>query len=129
MNSRLTQCLLAAIAALLAVHLIRPSALVTSAQAQGPVAAQEVVRAKLIELVSPGGQVVAQLHAGEDGGGQLRLRSGNGVVRVKLGATEGGSGLILMDRDAEPAVWLAVTPEGSSVTLAEKGKGKRVLTP
>jgi hypothetical protein len=128
MNSRLTQGLLAGIAALLAIHLIRPSP-VPSAQAQAPVVAQDVVRAKLFELVSASGQVVAQLHAGEDGGGQLRLRTGNGVVRVKLGATEGGSGLILLDRNAEPAVWLAATPEGSSVTLAQQGKDKRVLTP
>jgi hypothetical protein len=128
MASRFIQSVLVAIAGLLVANLVRP-VLFPTAAAQPPVTTQDVVRAKSFELVSANGQVVAQLYTGEDGGGQLRLRSGGGVVRVKLGATEEGSGLILMDRNAEPAVWLAVTIEGSSVTLAEQGKSKRVLTP
>jgi hypothetical protein len=61
-----------------------------------------VLRAQAIELVDKKGQVVAQLHTGEDGGGNLRLRSGDGVVRVKLGGTADGSGFLLFDKEAEP---------------------------
>ena len=75
------------------------------------------------------GQVRAQLHIGEDGGGNLRLRSGDGTVRVKLAGTADGSGLLLLDKEAEPALWLAANKSGTSVTLAEKGKEKRVIKP
>ncbi len=89
----------------------------------------KVIRAQAIELVDERGQVRAQLHLGEDGGGNLRLRSGDGTVRVKLAGTTDGSGLLLFDKEAEPAVWLAATKSGTSVTLAEKGKDKRVIKP
>ena len=129
MNSRITQALLAVIAVLLATHLFRPANILPAAGAQASAPVQEVVRAKLIELANANGQVVAQLYSGDDGGGQLRLRSGTGTVRVKLGATADGSGLILMDADSEPAVWLAANRAGTSVTLAQKGKAKRILAP
>lgn len=89
----------------------------------------KVIRAQAIELVDERGQVRAQLHLGEDGGGNLRLRSGDGVVRVKLAGTGDGSGLVLFDKEAEPAVWLAANKSGTSVTIAEKGKDKRIIKP
>jgi len=89
----------------------------------------KVIRAQEIELVDQRGQVRAQLHIGEDGGGNLRLRSGDGTVRVKLAGTADGSGLLLLDKEAEPALWLASGKSGTSVTLAEKGKEKRVIKP
>lgn len=89
----------------------------------------KVIRAESIELVDQRGQVRAQLFLGEDGGGNLRLRSGDGTVRVKLAGTADGSGLILFAKEAEPAVWMAADKSGTSVTLAEKGKEKRILKP
>ncbi|HXG69112.1 MAG TPA: hypothetical protein VNJ04_00695 [Gemmatimonadaceae bacterium] len=89
----------------------------------------KVIRAQAVELVDERGQVRAQLHLGEDGGGNLRLRSGDGTVRVKLAGTVDGSGLLLFDKEAEPAVWLTANKSGTSVTLAEKGKEKRVIKP
>jgi hypothetical protein len=129
MSSRVTQALLAAIGVLLAAHLLVSVGMIPRAQAQPAAPVQEVVRAKLIELVSAGGQVVAQLHTAEDGAGQLRLRSGNGAVRVKLGASADGSALILMDSETKPAVWLAADRSGTKVTLAQRGKNHRVLVP
>jgi hypothetical protein len=129
MRERTTQVLLAAVAALLAAHLLRPSPALPAARGQdaGPVSA--VLRAHAVELVDKQGKVVAQLHVGEDGGGNLRLRSGDGTVRVKLAGTADGSGLLLFDTEAEPAVWLAANKAGTRVTLAEKGKAKRVIEP
>ena len=89
----------------------------------------KVLRAEAIELVDGRGQVRAQLHLGEDGGGNLRLRSGDGTVRVKLAGTADGAGLLLFDKEAEPAVWLAANKSGTSVTLAEKGTDKRLFKP
>jgi hypothetical protein len=129
MRPWITPALLALNAALLAVHVVRSLDLVPPALAESPASASEVVRAKLIELVSNDGAVIAQLYPGEDGGGQLRLRNGEGMVGVKLGATKDGSALILMDREAEPAVWLAADSAGTRVRLAEQGKSPRVLAP
>ena len=82
---------------------------------------------ELVEDIAqvPGNGVLANA----EGGGNLRLRSGDGMVRVKLGATADGSGLILFDTDAEPAVHLAVNKTGASATLAEQGKPPKVFRP
>jgi hypothetical protein len=129
MKERTTQVLLAAVAVLLAAHLFRSPPVAATGQAEEAGQVPAVLRAEEILLVDKQGKVVAQLHVGEDGGGNLRLRSGDGTVRVKLGGTADGSALLLMDNEAEPAVWLATNKSGTSVTLAEKGKEKRVLKP
>ena len=129
MNSHITNSLLALVAVLLLAHLVTALDLQPNSTARATTGVADVVRAKLIELVDDRGQVVAQLHKGEDGGGQLRLRSGSGTVRVKLGSTSDGSGLILMDSESEPAIWHSVSRAGTSVTLAQKGKDRRVLAP
>jgi hypothetical protein len=122
MKERTTQALLLAVGALLAAHLV-------VAAPVGVEQVPEVLRARAIELVDGQGQVVAQLHVGADGGGNLRLRAGDGTVRVKLGATADGSGLVLLDKDVEPAVWLAANKSGTRLTLAEKGKEEKVFRP
>jgi hypothetical protein len=108
--------LLAASNAVLLGALIWTSA---HSQPQPPVA--EILRARLIELVDESGRTRAQLHLGVDGGGNLRLYGGNGEVRVKLGATAEGGGLILMDTRTEPAVLLAADARGPALTLTAPG--------
>lgn len=128
MTARSTPWLLALIAALLAAHLLLR--LAPAAQAQGSASpVHDVLRARLIELVSAQGQVVGQLHTADDGSAQLRLRNGKGEVRVKLGATSEGAGLVLLDRNTEPALQLHAAGSGSAITLEERGKPRRVLTP
>ncbi|MEQ1769362.1 MAG: hypothetical protein ABL879_05935 [Devosia sp.] len=92
---------------------------ITTAQSQTEVPVEDVLRAKLIELVNDKGDVVAELHAGEDGSGQLRLRNGNGDVRVKLGPSDSGAGasLTLMDARTDPAVLLASGAEGARLLI------------
>lgn len=130
MKEKLTQCLLALIALLWLAQLVRPALPFFAAQAQQikePVPA--VLRAQAFELVNKQNQVVAQLYLGEDGGGNLRLRDASGTVRVKLGATANGSGLLLLDKEVEPAIWLTTNNTGTTLTLAEKGKEKKTLKP
>ncbi|GEM_PF-1691224 len=128
MKEKTTQCLLAMVALLLLVHLFRPVEPV-SAQAQTKEQVPAVVRAEAFELVNKQGQVVAQLYTGEDGGGNIRLREATGTIRVKLGATKDGAGLLLVDKDVEPAIWLNVKNHQTTLTLAEKGKEKKILKP
>lgn len=130
MKEPVTQTLLAAVVLLLAASYLAPLRVATEiTSAQQPEPVPTVLRAHAIELVDKAGTVVAQLYVGEDGGGNIRLRSADGTVRVKLGATKNGSGLLLLDKDTEPAVTLGSGQAGTSLTLAERGKPKRVITP
>lgn len=129
MNRRTNQVLLAAVFVLVAAHLFRSAPGVNSAGGEEAGSPPAVIRAQAFELVNKQGKVVAQLYLGEQGGGNIRLRSADGTIRVKLGATDEGSGLLLCDDNAEPAVMLASNKTGTSATLAEKGKEKLVLKP
>ncbi|MBL8202881.1 MAG: hypothetical protein JNM09_01535 [Blastocatellia bacterium] len=129
MKERTTQILLVLVAILLAAHLVRPALISSSAQASQNENPPAVLRAQSIELVDKQGQARAQLFLGEDGGGNLRLRDGSGTVRVKLGATPTGAGLILFDQDVEPAIWASTDKSSTSLKLAEKGKEQRVIKP
>lgn len=129
MKERTTQILLATVAVLLLAHLVQPALTSSHAQAQQAGQSPAVIRAQAIELVDKQGQVRAQLYLGEDGGGNLRLRDATGTVRVKLGATVDGAGLILFDKEVEPAIWAATNKSGTSLKLAEKGKEQRVIKP
>ena len=129
MKQRTTQLLLAAVSILLLLQLLQSTTMIPTTHADESASASSILRAEAFELIDKQGKVVAMFHVGEDGGGNIRLRSGDGMVRVKLGATADGSGLILFDTEAEPAVHLATNKTGTSATLAENGKEKRVLKP
>jgi hypothetical protein len=91
------------------------------------VLAPSVVRAQAIELVDAAGNVRGQLFLGADGGGNIRLRAPNGEVRVKIGATADGGGLMFADKNTEPAVQLSST--SASLTLTAQDKKQRVISP
>lgn len=122
-----TKSLLTLIAILLGGNLAYQAGVISPASAASPPPVQEVIRAKLIELVAPDGKVVGQLHTSEDGSANLRLRSGSGEVRVKLGASNEGAGLVLLDNKTEPGVALYAKDGGGAATIAEGGKSKRVV--
>jgi len=106
--------------ALIAGHVVLALALMwTTAQSQTPPQVQDVVRARLIELVNDNGDVVGQFYLGEGGSGQIRLRNGAGDVRVKLGVSNdgAGAGLVMMDSTTDPAVILASEAAGARLTL------------
>ncbi|MFZ1324576.1 MAG: hypothetical protein WAT67_00890 [Candidatus Contendobacter sp.] len=117
------------VAALLALNLAASLGFLPNTRTATTHTTHEVIRAKLIELVSADGRIVGQLHTAEDGSANLRLRNGSGEVRVKLGASENGAGLILMDGATQPGVWLTAAASGTALTLADPGKPKRVITP
>jgi hypothetical protein len=101
----------------------------SAAQASQAEKIPAVLRAQSIELVDKQGQARAQLFLGDDGGGNLRLRDGSGTVRVKLGATPTGAGLILFDTDVEPGIWASTDKSSTSLKLIEKGKEPRIFKP
>jgi hypothetical protein len=128
MNERSTQVLLAAVGALLLVNLVRPVVLPSMARAEEEQIAS-VVRARSIELVDARGRTRAQLTVEADGEAVFRMRDDGGAVRVKLGASRDGSGLVLLNDRTEPGVHVLAARAGTSLTLAAAGKEPRVLTP
>ena len=62
------------------------------------------VRARALELVDERGTVRGQWTVEPGGEVVLRLRDEQGEIRVKLGASAGGSGLVLLDETTAPGV-------------------------
>jgi hypothetical protein len=87
-----------------------------------------VVRAQTIELVDRRGRVRAQLKVETGGQVVFRLRDAAGRIRVKLGADEAGSGLVLMNETSEPGVHALATRAATSLAL-QRGEQRNVLTP
>jgi len=96
----------------------------TTAQSVTP-----VLRAQAIELVDDHGQIRAQLNVESNGEAVFRLRDATGAIRVKLGAAEDGSGLLLIDESTEPGVHILVKPTGATLTLTGKDGQQQVLKP
>jgi len=105
----------------------------------GSTAAQPVtpiVRASAFELVDDRGQVRSRLNVESNGEVVLRLLDKDGTIRVKLGAAEDGSGLVLLDEATEPAIHIIARRTGTSekptttrITLRGTGGQQRVITP
>jgi hypothetical protein len=87
-----------------------------------------VLRARAIELVDGRGRVRAQMNVESDGEVVLRLRDANGTVRVKIGASEAGSGLLLANEETEPGVHILAKRTGTFVAV-QRGQKRQVISP
>ena len=94
-----------------------------------------ILRGHAIELVDDHGQV-RRLNVEHTGEGVLRLLDEHGTIRVKLGAGQDGSGLLLADEGTEAGIHLIArrmaTTERSpttSITLRGTGGEQRVIRP
>lgn len=90
--------------------------------------AASVVRAQAIELVDARGRVRAQLNVESSGEVVFRLRDSTGTIRVKLGASEDGSGLLLANEATEPGVHILANRRATSVTV-KRGERSQVIAP
>lgn len=87
-----------------------------------------VLRARAIELVDGRGLVRAQLDVESSGEVVFRLRDASGTIRVKVGASEDGSGLVLLDEATEPGIHMLARRAGTSLTVA-KGNQQHTIKP
>jgi hypothetical protein len=97
-----------------------------------PVAAQDVpdvLRARSWELVDASGRSRATMTVSPEGEAVLRLRDRNGTIRVKLGADERGSGLLLLNASTEPGAQVLATATASTLTLTNPDGRKQVIAP
>jgi hypothetical protein len=120
---------------MLAISLFNLTLLGFNLQAAGfPGEPDPVLRGQALELVDAAGQVRSRLNVEKDGQVVFRLLDQRGTIRVKLGAGEDGSGLVLLDERTEPGIHLVARREAqgergaTSVTL-RSGDRSRTLTP
>lgn len=90
----------------------------------------EVLRVRAFELVDENGRVRAQLNIDETNGEVIfRLRDEKETIRVKLGASEEGSGLLLINDLTEPGVHLMAKQDNTSLTLTDQSGAEQVIKP
>lgn len=95
-----------------------------------------ILRGRALELVDDRGQIRSRLNVESSGEVVLRLLDQNGTIRVKLGAGEDGSGLLLADEETEPGVHIIARragtserPTTTSITLRGAEGQERVIRP
>lgn len=87
-----------------------------------------ILRGRGLELVDTGGQTRVRISMEARGEVVLRLFDEGGKIRVKLGASKDGSGLVLLNDSTEVGVHLLAKNTGSSLKLIENGR-ERSLVP
>lgn len=90
----------------------------------------EVLRVRAFELIDENGRVRAQLNIDETNGEVIfRLRDEKESIRVKLGASEEGSGLLLINDLTEPGVHLLARQDDTSLTLTDQSGAEQLIRP
>lgn len=117
------------VAGMTAVNILAMAVVVSQAASAPSAAAPEVLRAQGIELVDAQGRVRASLGVEDGGDAVFRIRGANGEIRVKIGGSDAGSGLVMMNGDAAPGIHMLAKDSGSSIKLIEPGKPVRTIAP
>ncbi len=94
-----------------------------------PQSASPIIRARAIELVDDNGQSRALLSVEANGETVFRLRDAKGTIRVKLGASEDGSALLLLNDSTSPGIHALAKNNGTTLTLINKDGRTRVMEP
>jgi len=94
-----------------------------------PPANSDILRVKAIELIDNHGQVRAQLEVESNGEVVFRLRDEEGTIRVKLGASQDGSGLLLLNDLTEPGIHLLADRDSTRITLSEQSGAQQEIKP
>jgi hypothetical protein len=89
-----------------------------------------VIRTQRLELVDDNGIVRASLSIEKDPDTVLlRMRDPKGLVRLKLGADEKGSGLMLANDTQQPGILIIAKDTGSSLKLTNRDGKEQLITP
>jgi hypothetical protein len=115
--------------ALTAVNLVGVLAGLMQPRPTGAQGSVRVLRGRSLELVDARGQMRARFNVEANGEVVLRLLDQQGTIRVKLGAAQDGSGLLLANDATEPGIHLLAGAKGSSIRVANKDGRERVITP
>jgi hypothetical protein len=121
---------------LLAINLFLLALSFTAVRSSTAQVTNSVLRIRVLELVDTNGRVRSRLNVEPEGEVVFRLFDQTGTIRVKLGAGEDGSGLVLNDETTEPGIHIlarrAAKPrraKTTSITLTGAEGRRRVITP
>ena len=120
---------------LLVLNLVLLTLFFTRQRASAAQAIEPILRARTLELVDGHGRVRSRLSVESGGEVIFRLFDQAGTIRVKLGASESGSGLVLTDETTEPGVHILARRaplagrKTTSITLTGANGRQRVITP
>jgi hypothetical protein len=115
------------VAGMTAINLVAMGVVVSGAALPAPVPG--VLRAQGLELVDARGTVRGSFRSEDNGDAVFRIMSGKGEIRVKIGGSDTGSGIVLMNDDTAPGVQMLAKGAGSSIKVADPGKPARVMAP
>lgn len=87
------------------------------------------IRARSIELVDSKGVSRALLSTEPDGETVFRIKDADGTIRVKLGGSKDGSGLLLLNDKTEPGIHMLAKANGTSMTVSDANGRKKVFVP
>lgn len=109
---------------------VNAALILVTATHSGPAAppSPPVLRASGLELVGRNGVVRATIKMEPAGDVVFRLMDETGTIRVKLGASRDGSGLVLVNDATELGVQILAKATGTSVKLRD-GARERMITP
>ena len=121
---------------LAALNLVLLLGLLSRTGAAGSQSEAPVLRGQGLELVDAQGRVRGQFAVEPDGEAVFRIRDAAGTIRVKLGAGDGGSGLLLLDETTEPGIQIIARrsptsgrPATTSINLTGADGQRRTITP
>jgi hypothetical protein len=121
--------------ALVVLNVVLLALLFTQRQVAAAQAIEPVLRVRTLGLVDAQGRVRSRLNVESDGEVIFRLFDQNGTIRVKLGASEIGSGLLLADETTAPGVQILARRaplagrKTTSITLIGADGRQRVIAP
>lgn len=90
---------------------------------------QPVIRAQVIELVDANGKVRASMLVEPGGEAVFRMRDAGENIRVKIGASEAGSGLLLLNDATEPGLHALAKDGHTSLKLTNQDGAQKLVEP
>ena len=86
-----------------------------------------VLKAQRIELVDGNGKVRASLKVEDGTETVFRLMDEDGTIRVKLGASRDGSGLVLLNDSTNVGIHALAKRDGTFLKIEEDGREKKLV--
>jgi len=121
------------------INLLLLAFLLTQVQRAAVTGGADVLRARALEIVDDRGQVRARINVEPavtmpDGTTYpeeviFRMADPSGLIRVKLGANQDGSGLMLADDSQQPGVHLMAKGSGTFLKLISQDGQEQIITP
>jgi hypothetical protein len=110
---------------LLAVAVIVNAIVLTFIAARPSTERFDKISVREFELVDEKGKERVSVKIEDSGEVVFRMRDSGGTIRVKAGASETGSGLVLLDGATNPAIHALAGKDGGTLTLMDKTGKKR----